>query len=67
MRYSLRNQNKIIDAFEKDDLFIKPDVSGGTKYNLLFASEREAMQTMFFYIVGKTYDVYNLAYKEKIS
>ena len=91
MRYSLRNQRKIIEAYGENTLteamealdyvFNKCDVEkyiieedfGGKEYNVLVALHYRGLirddSTVYykFFILGKKYDVYNLAYKEKIN
>lgn len=74
MRYSIRNQNKIIEAFSKELLIelhkaLKINLENNTietdkalPYNTLKVVYNNAEYTL--YIIGVTFDVLNLAFKE---
>ena len=82
MRYSLRNKKKIESAFNRailsriikslDEAFeyntFSCDTIEGEKYDLLSVNDKgHTCGLIMFYVISKTFDVYNLAFKEFIN
>lgn len=76
MRYALRNKQKIAAAFSEelvnqivkslDNHFERFDIKTekGGKYDTLTIKEIDSDRYMVFYVIGKKYDVYRLAFKQ---